>query len=179
MTQPLSLAAPAQADDYDAPSTTRSIASGSLLARDYNAWLAKISCERLSRGVDGDAYKSATSLQRNLPRNHPGPRFSSWAPRSITTALSMRGVLQRAGTRGLLLPIPRGLFAGFVSGMQSYDAAGFSCATAPPTTRLRNLRCAAPPGRARPRSTFARYSPLQQITACATIPGSARIKYSL
>ncbi|NKE40971.1 hypothetical protein FVP45_11590, partial [Mycobacterium tuberculosis] len=34
--------------------------------QDYNAWLAKISCERLSRGVDGDAYKSATFLQRNL-----------------------------------------------------------------------------------------------------------------
>jgi Protein of unknown function (DUF732) len=35
--------------------------------QDYNAWLAKISCERITRGVDHDPYKSAGFIQHNLP----------------------------------------------------------------------------------------------------------------
>ena len=35
--------------------------------RDYNAWLAKISCERLGSGRDSDAEKSARFLAANLP----------------------------------------------------------------------------------------------------------------
>lgn len=36
--------------------------------RDYNAWLAKIACKRLDRGVDGDAYASEAFIAQNLPR---------------------------------------------------------------------------------------------------------------
>jgi len=36
--------------------------------RDYNAWLGKISCKRLARGVDADAYAAVTFVSRNLPR---------------------------------------------------------------------------------------------------------------
>ena len=36
--------------------------------RDYNAWLAKITCERLYKGVDTNAEKSAEFLSHNLPR---------------------------------------------------------------------------------------------------------------
>jgi hypothetical protein len=37
--------------------------------RDYNAWLGKITCNRLGNGTDADAYKSAAFLSKNLPRN--------------------------------------------------------------------------------------------------------------
>ncbi|MCW2623922.1 MAG: hypothetical protein JWR48_644 [Mycobacterium sp.] len=36
--------------------------------RDYNAWLGRITCERLGNGIDADAYKSAAFLSKNLPR---------------------------------------------------------------------------------------------------------------
>jgi hypothetical protein len=35
--------------------------------RDYNAWLAKITCERLDDGLDSNAEKSAVFLSPNLP----------------------------------------------------------------------------------------------------------------
>lgn len=96
----VSLAAPAQADDYDAPFNNTIHRFGIYGPQDYNAWLAKISCERLSRGVDGDAYKSATFLQRNLPRGTTqgqafqflGAAIDHYCPEHV-------GVLQRAGTR--------------------------------------------------------------------------------
>ena len=37
--------------------------------RDYNAWLGKITCNRLGNGIDADAFKSAAFLSKNLPRN--------------------------------------------------------------------------------------------------------------
>ncbi|MDT7764367.1 MAG: hypothetical protein QOC63_3787 [Mycobacterium sp.] len=36
--------------------------------RDYNAWLGKITCDRLGNGIDADAYKLAAFLSMNLPR---------------------------------------------------------------------------------------------------------------
>jgi hypothetical protein len=36
--------------------------------RDYNAWLAKIACDRLGTGRDANAEKSAEFLSHNLPR---------------------------------------------------------------------------------------------------------------
>ncbi|BBY65253.1 DUF732 domain-containing protein [Mycolicibacterium helvum] len=37
--------------------------------KDYNAWIAKISCERLDRGVDHNAYDSAQFVSRQLSKN--------------------------------------------------------------------------------------------------------------
>lgn len=37
--------------------------------RDYNAWLVKITCKRLSTGVDADATESAEFLSKNLNRS--------------------------------------------------------------------------------------------------------------
>ncbi|MCB1287250.1 MAG: DUF732 domain-containing protein [Mycobacterium sp.] len=37
--------------------------------RDYNAWLGKIACKRLDRGVDPDAYASEAFVARNLARD--------------------------------------------------------------------------------------------------------------
>jgi hypothetical protein len=35
--------------------------------KDYNAWIAKIACERLDRGIDRNAYDSARFVSRQLP----------------------------------------------------------------------------------------------------------------
>lgn len=67
----VAVAAPAQAapaNDYDAPFKTTVNGYGIYGPQDYLAWLGKISCERLDRGVDHDAYQSASFIQRNLPR---------------------------------------------------------------------------------------------------------------
>jgi hypothetical protein len=37
--------------------------------KDYNAWIAKIACERLDRGVDHNAYDSAQFVSRQLSKN--------------------------------------------------------------------------------------------------------------
>ncbi|ORA78773.1 DUF732 domain-containing protein [Mycobacterium malmoense] len=63
----IALAAPAQADDYDYPFKQTVNGFGVYGPQDQLAWLGKISCERIGRGVDGDAYKSANFVQRNLP----------------------------------------------------------------------------------------------------------------
>src|SRR6202012_5298178 len=65
---PLAVAAPAHADDYDYPFKTTVNSFGVFGPQDQLAWLGKISCDRIGRGVDGDPYKSATFIQRNLPR---------------------------------------------------------------------------------------------------------------
>jgi hypothetical protein len=47
--------------------------------RDYNAWIGKITCHRLSNGLDASAEKSAEVVSNNLPPA-PQPRTpgSSW-----------------------------------------------------------------------------------------------------
>ncbi len=95
----IALAAPAQADDYDYVFNSTLHTFGIYGPQDYNAWLAKIECERLARGVDGDAYKSAAFLQRNLPLHTTegqalqflGAAIDHYCPDQV-------GVLQRAGT---------------------------------------------------------------------------------
>jgi hypothetical protein len=62
------LAAPAHADvDTDFANHLRGY--GIYGQRDYNAWLGKITCNRLGDGIDTDAYESAAFLSKNLPRN--------------------------------------------------------------------------------------------------------------
>lgn len=38
--------------------------------KDYNAWLGKIACQRLSNNVDHDAYQSAKFVATNLSRQN-------------------------------------------------------------------------------------------------------------
>ena len=64
----LILAAPAQADpDIDFADQLHGF--GIYGQRDYNAWLGKITCKRLYKGVDGDAYASAEFISLNLARD--------------------------------------------------------------------------------------------------------------
>jgi len=95
----IAFAAPAPADDWDYPFNKELQAYGIYGPQDYNAWLAKISCERIVRGVDGDPYKSATFIQRNLPRGTTegqsfqflGAAINQYCPDQV-------GFIQRAGT---------------------------------------------------------------------------------
>ena len=84
----IALAAPAQADDYDTPFNAQLHTTAIYGPQDYIAWLGKISCERMTSGVDGDAYKSADFVQQQSgPGHHAGPGVPvPRAPRSTTTA---------------------------------------------------------------------------------------------
>ncbi|OBJ48395.1 DUF732 domain-containing protein [Mycobacterium sp. 1423905.2] len=95
----IALAAPAQADDYDQVFNRTLNGYGIYGPQDYNAWLAKISCERVGRGVDGDAYKSATFIQHNLPRGTTqGQAFQFLGAAIDHYCPEAAGFLQRAGT---------------------------------------------------------------------------------
>ena len=63
----IALAAPAHADpDVDFANELHTY--GIYGENDYNAWIGKIVCKRLSNGVDQDAYKSAQFIAINLQR---------------------------------------------------------------------------------------------------------------
>jgi hypothetical protein len=95
----IALAAPAQADDYDYPFHQQLHAYGIYGPQDYNAWLAKISCDRIGRGVDGDAYKSANFIQHNLPRGTTEGQAFQFLGAAIDHYCPDRaGFLQQAGT---------------------------------------------------------------------------------
>jgi Protein of unknown function (DUF732) len=74
----IALAAPAQADptprtpsppsDYDAPFKNTVNGFGIYAPQDQLAWMGKIACDRINRGLDTDPYKSADFIQHNLPR---------------------------------------------------------------------------------------------------------------
>jgi hypothetical protein len=63
----VALAAPVHAD-VDTDFANQLHVYGIYGQRDYNAWLGKITCNRLGNGTDADAYESATFLSKNLPR---------------------------------------------------------------------------------------------------------------
>jgi hypothetical protein len=63
----IALAAPAHADS-DTDFATQLHTYGIYGPRDYNAWLGKIVCDRLHRGVDANAVESTHFVAANLPR---------------------------------------------------------------------------------------------------------------
>jgi hypothetical protein len=63
----VALAAPADAD-VDTDFADQLHTYGIYGQRDYNAWLAKITCRRLGHGLDSSTEKSAEFLSHNLPR---------------------------------------------------------------------------------------------------------------
>ncbi|MFI5508068.1 DUF732 domain-containing protein [Mycobacterium sp. NPDC051804] len=64
-TAALVLAAPAQAD-VDTDFTNELHIYGIYGQKDYNAWIAKITCKRLNRGLDRDATASAQFVHNQL-----------------------------------------------------------------------------------------------------------------
>jgi hypothetical protein len=69
------LAVPARAD-VDTDFAKQLHTYGIYGQRDYNAWLAKITCERLDDGLDSNAEKSAVFLSPNLP--HGSTTEQTW-----------------------------------------------------------------------------------------------------
>ena len=94
----IALAAPAQAADYDYTFKSTVNGFGVYGPQDQLAWLGKISCDRIGKGVDGDPYKSANFIQRNLPRGTTegqafqflGAAIDHYCPNQV-------GFIQRAG----------------------------------------------------------------------------------
>jgi hypothetical protein len=63
----VALAAPVHAD-VDTDFANQLHVYGIYGPRDYNAWLGKITCNRLGNGTDANADASAAFLSKNLPR---------------------------------------------------------------------------------------------------------------
>lgn len=91
------VAVPAQADpDIDFANELHGY--GIYGPRDYNAWLGKITCKRLDRGVDGDAYASINFVSRNLARETTQEQAAKFLGAAITTYCpNLAGALQGWG----------------------------------------------------------------------------------
>ena len=92
----VTLAAPAHADpDIDFANQLHGF--GIYGSRDYNAWLGKITCKRLYKGVDGDAYASEAFVAQNLPRTATQAQAWQFLGAAISTYCpEQTGVLQAA-----------------------------------------------------------------------------------
>ena len=65
--------------------------------RDYNAWLGKISCKRLFKGVDRDLYAAADFISLNLARETSQTQAVQFVGAAIATYCPDQvGVLQAA-----------------------------------------------------------------------------------
>lgn len=95
----VALAAPAHADrDTDFANELHHY--GIYGPRDYNAWLAKIVCERLDKGVDNDADKSVRFITPNLPRGSTQAQSWQFLGASINTYCpDQRPVFERAAAQ--------------------------------------------------------------------------------
>jgi hypothetical protein len=90
------LSAPAQADpDTDFAEQLHTF--GIYGPRDYNAWLGKISCKRLFKGVDRDLYAAADFISLNLARGTSQTQAVQFVGAAIATYCPDQvGVLQAA-----------------------------------------------------------------------------------
>ncbi len=84
MAAAVTLAAPAHAD-VDTDFANQLHGYGIYGQRDYNAWLAKITCKRLGNGLDTSAEKSAVFLSHNLPRGTDTAQTWQFLAAAITT----------------------------------------------------------------------------------------------
>jgi hypothetical protein len=80
----VALAAPVHAD-VDTDFANQLHVYGVYGARDYNAWLGKITCNRLGNGIDADAYQSAAFLSKNLPPHSTTEQTWQFLNSAITT----------------------------------------------------------------------------------------------
>ena len=90
------LSAPAQADP-DTEFAEQLHTFGIYGPRDYNAWLGKISCKRLFKGVDRDLYAAADFISLNLARETSQTQAVQFVGAAIATYCPDQvGVLQAA-----------------------------------------------------------------------------------
>jgi hypothetical protein len=92
----VAVAAPAHADpDIDFADQLRGF--GIYGQRDYNAWLGKITCKRIDRGVDGDAYASVAFISKNLARGTTETQAAQFLGAAVSTYCpNLAGVLRDA-----------------------------------------------------------------------------------
>ena len=96
----IALAAPAHADNPDIDFAQQLHSDGIYGPRDYNAWLGKITCERLDKGVDGDAFKSVRFLTPNLDKGLSATQVWRFLGASIMTYCpDKRYFLEQASAR--------------------------------------------------------------------------------
>ena len=89
---------PSPPSDYDAPFKNTVNGFGIYQPQDQLAWLGKITCDRLGRGVDHDAHQSATFIQRNLPRGTTEGQTLQFLGAAVDHyCLDQVGVVQAAG----------------------------------------------------------------------------------
>jgi hypothetical protein len=90
------LAAPAH-DDPDIDFANQLHGYGIYGPRDYNAWLGKIMCKRLYKGVDGNAHASEAFVLKNLALGSTPTQAWQFVGAAITTYCPDQvGVLQAA-----------------------------------------------------------------------------------
>ena len=95
----VALAAPAHADP-DTDFARELHTYGIYGPRDYNAWLGKIVCERLDKGVDGDAEKSVRFIGPNLQNGTNQAQAWQFLGASINTYCpDKRAVFERAAVQ--------------------------------------------------------------------------------
>jgi hypothetical protein len=92
----VTLAAPAHAD-VDTHFANQLHAYGIYGQRDYNTWLAKITCKRLGNGLDVSAEKSAVFLSQNLPRGTDTAQTWQFLAAAITTYCPDQSPMLTAG----------------------------------------------------------------------------------
>jgi hypothetical protein len=80
----LALSAPVHAD-VDTDFANQLHVYGIYGPRDDNAWLAKITCNRLGNGIDADAYESAAFLSNNLPKDRTTAQTWQFLDAAVTT----------------------------------------------------------------------------------------------
>jgi len=95
---PLALAPPSHAD-VDTDFATQLHGYGIYGPRDYNAWLGKITCKRIGRGVDANVYESANFVATNLPKGTTESQAVQFLGAAITTYCPDQiGFLQQAAS---------------------------------------------------------------------------------
>jgi Protein of unknown function (DUF732) len=94
----LVFAAPAHAD-VDTDFANQLHTYGIYGQKDYNAWIGKITCERLDRGVDADANASVSFLSKNLPHSTTAQQWQFFGVALDTYCPEHKPVLERVAAQ--------------------------------------------------------------------------------
>lgn len=92
----LLLSVPAHAD-VDTEFAGRLHGYGIYGARDYNAWIGKLTCKRLTNGVDHDAFESAAFVGKNIKDADSGQSWQFVGAALSTYCPDKLIVLEQAG----------------------------------------------------------------------------------
>jgi len=89
----VALAAPVHAD-VDTDFANQLHVYGVYGPRDYNAWLGKITCNRLGNGIDADAYQSAAFVSTEQTWQFLNSAITTYCPDQMPVLTSAAGQRQ-------------------------------------------------------------------------------------